>query len=54
MMNWERMAGFYLWDKGDICVIRKVHGRDQVLKLIHQNRYKEFLGCFSIFNNDRR
>jgi hypothetical protein len=53
-MEWGKLAGFYLWDKGDICVFHQVHGRTQVLKLIHQNRYKEFSGCFSIFNNDRR
>jgi hypothetical protein len=48
-----KMAGFYLWDKKDICVIRYVHGRPQVSKLVYQNRYKEFVGCFSIFNNAR-
>lgn len=52
-IDWERLAGFYLWDKGDVCVFRGVHGRTQVLKLVHQHHYKEWQGCFSIYNNAR-
>lgn len=52
--NWEQLAGFYLWDKGDICVFKEVFGRVQVLKLVHQDHYKEWNGCFSIYNNARR
>ena len=51
--DWDRLAGFYLWDKGDVCVFRQVHGRTQVLKLVHQHHYKEWNGCFSIYNNAR-
>jgi hypothetical protein len=52
-LDWERLAGFYLWDKGDICIFREVFGRIQVLKLVHQHHYKEWQGCFSIYNNAR-
>ena len=39
------------WDwvkRGDICVIRSVHGRVEVVRLDRLRDYREWSGCFSI------
>lgn len=32
--------------RGDICVIREVYGKPEVLRLADQWTYKEWAGCF--------
>jgi len=33
--------------RGDICVIRCMSGSPEMLKLVEQRHYKEWVGCFS-------
>ena len=35
-----------------ICVIRAVHGKDQILPLADQHRYREWTGCFTLLTEN--
>lgn len=38
----------YNFQKGEICVIRRVFGEDIALRLSDQRAYAEWAGCFSL------
>jgi len=42
-----------LFNEGTVCVWREFEGKPAVLKLEQQNRFKEFNGCFSLYNYAR-
>jgi len=38
------------WGERTVCVWRKFDGKPAVLKLDNQSSYKEWSGCFSLYN----
>lgn len=44
----SEVVGWDWWKRGDICVIRSVHGQHEVLRIHNKRDYKEWSGCFSI------
>lgn len=39
------------WGQGTVCVWRKYEGKPAVLKLDSQSSYREWSGCFSLYNH---
>ena len=35
-----------------ICVIRAVNGKDEILLLADQHRYREWIGCFTLLTEN--
>ena len=39
------------WGQGTVCVWREWQGKPAVLKLDNQSSYREWNGCFSLYNH---